>query len=97
MLSRRGNLEQLNLKDNKPVPADDDRPYRMWYPTVVPRRILGKQIVVCEPNRQAVVDIKWSKILPHKGISEEVKVCHIIEKLLYLFCLFLFSHRKSEV
>ncbi|KAK6737288.1 hypothetical protein RB195_019779 [Necator americanus] len=74
MLSRRGNLEQLNLKDNKPVPADDDRPYRMWYPTVVPRRILGKQIVVCEPNRQAVVDIKWSKILPHKGIIEEVKM-----------------------
>ncbi|RCN35859.1 hypothetical protein ANCCAN_18268 [Ancylostoma caninum] len=56
VISKRGKLENLDLKDTKPMQVDDDRPYRTWYPVLSSKRIPAKEIVVCKPNQRAARD-----------------------------------------
>ncbi|RCN39983.1 IBR domain protein [Ancylostoma caninum] len=74
VISKRGKLENLDLKDTKPVQVDDDRPYRTWYPALSSKRIPAKEIVVCKPNQRAARGVRWSHVLRHKDIVKELKM-----------------------
>ncbi|EYB81647.1 hypothetical protein Y032_0377g257 [Ancylostoma ceylanicum] len=74
VISKRGRLEKLDLKETKPVQVDDDRPYCMWYPTLSSKRIPAKEIVLCKPNPKAARGVRWSDVLRHKDIVKELKM-----------------------